>query len=125
MAPEALFCLGAALFIGSFKYVKIWISVGNPLGYLEASLGSWKIFTGNRTPADYNKTTLWSIFAVTSRADWRVTGWMGPAMRFAFPFITMLTILAAQSIQYLVVPAWIIEIFGALLITNAKAITMV
>ena len=176
--------------IGSFWYVKNWLSVGNPLGYLEISLGSWLIYTGNRTLVDYNRTTLWSIFDVTNRADWQVlrnqlwkqyayplvvflgsavvlpvglwrqkwrlppggytqlivllsvtalsgllylrtpftgdtlvgtnewqvTGWIGQAMRFAFPFITMLTILAAQSIQYLDVPAWIIEILGALLI---------
>jgi hypothetical protein len=178
-----LLCLLLGIFIGAFWYVKNWLLVGNPLGYLQVNLMGVQFFPGNKTLADYARTSLSSILDVTSRADWKivldqwwqqfsypllaflisvvalpvmvlwrraalsradcvrlligagltaltaflyvrtpftgdtlsgghnwtVTPWIGQALRFGLPFVSMLAILAAQSISLTGMQPWLLS----------------
>jgi hypothetical protein len=50
------------LLIGTFWYVRNWIAMGNPLGFVEIRIGNQVIFPGYLTSAEVNRNSLAKIF---------------------------------------------------------------
>lgn len=77
------------LWVGTFWYVRNWLAMGNPLGFVEIRLGNQVLFPGYLTSAEVNRNSLAKIFNPLVIEHWvvllgRATFWL------QLPFLLML-----------------------------------
>ena len=93
--------IGSCCFVAGFWYVRNFMQIGNPFGYVPLTIGRLKLFAGaNIVSFSYLKrTSLAQVMRCGSITDWRIMLdqlWH----RFGLPFLIML-LLAAPSATYL------------------------
>ncbi len=67
-------CWGGFSFflLGGFWYLKNFIEVGNPLGFVKVQIGKVLIFPGSRELSYLHKTTLANLFELTDISHWKI-----------------------------------------------------
>jgi len=69
--------VAVTLLLGGTWYLRNWIATGNPIGFLEISLGSWVLFPGEVSGEDLAPTTLARIFDPARGDHWTLLGRVG------------------------------------------------
>lgn len=64
--------LFASLFLGGFWYVRNFIDLGNPLGFVKVQLGEQLLFPGKIDFSFFHQTTLANLFDLTSFSNWKI-----------------------------------------------------
>lgn len=71
-------CVAGLFFVGGFWYFRNWIQVGNPLGFVDVSIGGTVIFpAGDRVEPmvqDVRRGNLLNIFEPANLEHWRIVG---------------------------------------------------
>ncbi|MBW4540827.1 MAG: glycosyltransferase family 39 protein [Myxacorys chilensis ATA2-1-KO14] len=62
------------LCLGGFWYLRNYLELGNPLGYIEVKVGSATLSPGNVKIDKVRETTLANLFNVTNLANWKTLG---------------------------------------------------
>lgn len=72
--------------LGGFWYLRNYLELGNPLGYIEVNVGGITLFVGNVDIDQVRETTLANLFNITSFANWKTLGGQIKA-KLGFPFL--------------------------------------
>lgn len=75
--------------MGLFWYIKNFVELGNPLGYVQVNLGNFTLFPGTINAKDIKATSLANLFNLTNLSHWRIIG-MQALVRLQLPFIAMI-----------------------------------
>ena len=60
------------LFLGGFWYIKNYLEVGNPLGYINVQFANLVLFPGVLSMAEIAKTSLASLFRLSNLQHWQI-----------------------------------------------------
>jgi hypothetical protein len=86
LTVAGVFCF---LLVGTFWYLRNWMAMGNPLGFVEIRIGNQVIFPGYLTSADVNRNSLAKIFNPLLVEHWVIL--LGRAVFWLqIPFVLML-----------------------------------
>lgn len=72
MIPLVVIALLFCFFLGSFWYIRNFIDLGNPLGFVKVQLGVHTLFPGTWDYSYFRQTTLAHLFDLTSFSDWKI-----------------------------------------------------
>ena len=70
--PLVVVALLCCFFLGSFWYIRNFIDLGNPLGFVKVQLGEYTLFPGTWDYSYFRQTTLAHLFNLTSFSDWKI-----------------------------------------------------
>ncbi|MEQ9356602.1 hypothetical protein [Coleofasciculus chthonoplastes] len=72
-----------------FWYIRNFVELGNPLGYVQVNLGDFTIFPGKISAKDIKATSLANLFNLTNLSHWQIIG-MQALVRLQLPFIAII-----------------------------------
>jgi hypothetical protein len=89
-APRSLLLAGLVglLWLGGFWYLRNWIQVGNPLGFVPLRVAGVELFAGDEFYADLGRTSIARLFDLRSPTDWDFL-WRAARERWGIPFLVM------------------------------------
>lgn len=78
-----------SILLGFFWYIRNFLELGNPLGYVQVNLANFTVFPGLLTAKDIKASSLANLFELTNLSHWQIIG-MQALVRLQLPFIAII-----------------------------------